>query len=239
LPLVKHFFFPGFTPRTGGLLRENSLLRRRDEFQADPGAQAAFWTSVAGRAPPEGALKVSLFSYAGAPIEALARAIQRHAGPVWLAATDGTPTAGLPKDAVSIPFLSQDRYDELLWACDLNFVRGEDSFVRAQWAGRPFAWNIYPTDDGAHWVKMSAFLARYTAGLDRTQAGAITSLWEAWNRRGEEPGDAEARPNLAESWAAFVSRREVFEAHAREWARRLAMRPDLADALVDFVDKVL
>jgi hypothetical protein len=239
LPLVKHFFFPGFTPRTGGLLREHSLLARRDEFQADAGAQAAFWTSLAGRRPPEGALKVSLFSYAGAPIDALARVIHRHPGPVWLAATDGTPTGGLPKDAVLVPFLSQDRYDELLWACDLNFVRGEDSFVRAQWAGRPFAWNIYPTDDGAHWVKMSAFLARYTAGLDRAHAGAITSLWEAWNRRGEEPGDVDPRPSLAESWAAFVSRREVFGAHARRWSAALASRPDLADQLVDFVDKVL
>src|SRR5690349_15742030 len=76
LPLVKHYFFPGFTPKTGGLLREYSLLRRRDEFQADAGAQAAFWRAVAGRAPPEGALKVSLFSYMGAPIESLARACE-------------------------------------------------------------------------------------------------------------------------------------------------------------------
>src|SRR6478736_6693789 len=75
LPLVKHYFFPGFTPRTGGLLREESLLRRRDEFQADRGAQAAFWRSIVGRAPAEGSLKVSLFGYAGAPYESLVRAI--------------------------------------------------------------------------------------------------------------------------------------------------------------------
>jgi hypothetical protein len=236
---VKHFFFPGFSARTGGLLREHSLLRRRDEFQADAGAQAAFWMSLAGRVPPEGALKLSLFSYAGAPIEALGRALQRHAGPVWVAATEGTPAAGLPRDAVRIPFLSQDRYDELLWACDVNFVRGEDSFVRAQWAGRPFAWNIYPTEDGAHWVKMSAFLARYTEGLDRAHAGAVTALWEAWNRRGEHPGSEEIRPSLAEAWAAFGARRAVLEAHARRWSARLAAQRDLADQLVDFVDKVL
>lgn len=239
LPLVKHYFFPGFTPRTGGLLREHSLLRRRDEFQADAGAQAAFWISLAGRAPPEGALKVSLFSYAGAPVEMLGRVLQRHAGPVWVAATEGTPSAGLPRDAVRIPFLSQDRYDELLWACDLNFVRGEDSFVRAQWAARPFVWNIYPTEDGAHWVKMSAFLARYTQGLDRAHAGAVTAFWEAWNRRGEEAGSEAIRPNLAEAWAAFAARREAFEAHARRWSATLALRPDLAAALVDFVDNVL
>jgi uncharacterized repeat protein (TIGR03837 family) len=50
LPLVKHYFFPGFTPRTGGLLREADLLARRDAFQSDERAQAAFWKSLVGRA---------------------------------------------------------------------------------------------------------------------------------------------------------------------------------------------
>ena len=89
LPLVKHYFFPGFTPRTGGLLREHSLLARRDEFQADAGAQRAFWTSLVGKAPPPQALKVSLFAYAGAPLEALARSCMQYPGPVWLIASEG------------------------------------------------------------------------------------------------------------------------------------------------------
>jgi uncharacterized repeat protein (TIGR03837 family) len=257
LPLVKHFFFPGFTPRTGGLLREHGLIARRDEFQADAGAQDAFWRDVAGRAPPPRAFKVSVFSYAGAPFEALVRACVRAPGATWLIATQGTPTQPLQAvleeanasrkpggnrrqtELVEIPFLAQDRYDQLLWACDMNFVRGEDSFVRAQWAGRPFAWNIYPTDDGAHWIKMAAFLARYTEGLDRAQAGVITALWEAWNRRGERPGEERAKPGLAESWAGFLARREAFAAHARAWSDRLAARRDLAAELVDFADNCL
>ena len=257
LPLVKHFFFPGFTPRTGGLLREHSLLGRRDEFQADEGTQEAFWRSVAGRTPPETALKVGLFMYAGAPVEGLVRACLRMPGPVWLVAAHGTPTGAFRSlleeanaerapggrrrqtELVEIPFLAQDRYDQLLWACDVNFVRGEDSFVRAQWAGRPFAWNIYPTDDGAHWVKMAAFLARYTEGLDRAQAGAMTALWEAWNRRGDDPDDGQMRPGLAEAWAGFTSRLPAFQAHARAWSDRLASRRDLAAELVDFADNVL
>jgi len=43
----------------------------------------------------------------------------------------GTPVRRGQLALHAIPFLAQDRYDELLWACDLNFVRGEDSFVRA------------------------------------------------------------------------------------------------------------
>ena len=46
----------------------------------------------------------------------------------------------------------------MLWACYLNFVRGEDSLVRALWAGQPFIWHIYPQDDNAHHAKLEAFL---------------------------------------------------------------------------------
>lgn len=261
LPLVKHYFFPGFTAKTGGLLREADLLARRDEFQADAGAQAAFWKSLTGRVPPEGALKVSLFTYADAPVESLARSCLQLPGPVWLLAPQGTAAAGLHQrltpghetirrnahsggrrrelEVFAIPFLPQDQYDLLLWACDVNFVRGEDSFVRAQWAARPFVWNIYPTEDNAHWVKLAAFLARYVEGLERLHGGALKALWEAWNRREGAPSQEAARLPLPEAWAGFVARRENLEAHARRWADELASRRDLAGALVDFADKVL
>jgi uncharacterized repeat protein (TIGR03837 family) len=261
LPLVKHYFFPGFTPRTGGLLREAGLLTRRDAFQDDAYAQAMFWKTLVGRTPPEGALKVSLFGYAGAPFDSLVRRCEHHPGPVWLVAPEGVAATALrgreaPPHAVrrrnavdggrrreisvfTVPFLPQDRYDELLWASDVNFVRGEDSFVRAQWAARPFVWNVYPTGDQAHWVKLSAFLARYTAALDRTHAAAVTTLWEAWNRAAESVAGERAGPGMAEAWPAFVARRPALEAHGRDWAQGLAARRDLAEELVDFADNVL
>jgi uncharacterized repeat protein (TIGR03837 family) len=261
LPLVKHYFFPGFTSRTGGLLREEDLLRRRFEFQRDAGAQEAFWQGLVGRAPPQGALKVSLFTYAGAPLEALARACADYPGPVWLVIPEGLAAATLrdrfnprhdtirrnehPGDrrrevqVFTVPFLPQDRYDVLLWACDVNFVRGEDSFVRAQWAARPFVWQIYPTEDGAHWIKLGAFLQRYTAALPRDKAAAVTGMWEAWNARTDVPDPAPARPAVVHAWAEFIAREEALQAHARDWAHGLAQRPDLAGAIVDFADNVL
>jgi uncharacterized repeat protein (TIGR03837 family) len=260
LPLVKHYFFPGFTPRTGGLLRERGLLDRRDAFQSDAGAQAAFWRSVAGRVPPANALKVSIFSYAGAPLDTLVRSVAGYPGPVWLVVPEGAASTVLsgrePAHAtirrnrqdggnrreveiVVVPFLQQDRYDMLLWACDVNFVRGEDSFVRAQWAARPFVWHIYPQEDGAHWVKLAAFLRRYTDALDRSRAAAVTGLWEAWNRRDGDVSGKAAPPALAEAWAAFVARREVLQAHAEAWCRTQSERPDLCSQLVLFADKML
>ena len=78
-----------------------------------------------------------------------------------------------------LPTLTQRDYDHLLWACDLNFVRGEDSLVRALWAGKPLVWQIYPQSDGVHLVKLQAF-------LDIIQAPAtLRDLHQRWN---EAPG---------------------------------------------------
>src|SRR5690606_8524637 len=78
------------------------------------------------------------------------------------------PGEHLTRDALQLrvlPFTDQAGYDRLLWACDLNFVRGEDSYVRAQWAARPLVWHIYPQAEDAHRIKLAAFLDRYCAGL--------------------------------------------------------------------------
>lgn len=237
LPLTKHYYFPGFTPRTGGLLREASLLERRDRFQDDEAAQAGLWQALCARQPPPGALKVSVFAYAGAPIRPLLDALARGPKPAWCAIPEGPMAEGLGREdlergslvAQVVPFVAQDRYDELLWACDVNFVRGEDSFVRAQWAARPFIWHIYPQEEGAHWVKLHAFMDRYGAGLGREHREAFTGLWEGWNRGGD----------LASAWPAFASRLGAFTEHARGWSLAQAARRELAAGLADFADNVL
>jgi len=128
-----------------------------------------------------------------------------------------------------LPFLEQDRYDKLLWACDFNFVRGEDSFVRAQWAARPMAWQIYPQEAGAHWPKLSAFLDRYCADLPLSTVAALSTFFEAWN------GDVLSAPN----WESLWRHRAVLEKHAKEWANRLIKKEDLTTKLVNFCNNKL
>jgi uncharacterized repeat protein (TIGR03837 family) len=241
-PLTRHFFFPGFTPQTGGLLRESGLLARRDSFRRDAATQERFWSETAGRIPPPASLRISLFGYDAAPFAALLGSLATATQPIWLAVPEGAASRaaqawahargaaeGGALSVVPLPFLHQDRYDELLWACGVNFVRGEDSFVRAQWAGVPFVWQPYPTADGAHQVKLTAFLARYTAGMDRATAAAVTGLWEAWNRgEGVGPG-----------WQAFEAALPALRPLASEWSARLASRPGLAAQLVDFADHLI
>src|SRR5215831_1379994 len=61
LPLTRHFFFPGFTRASGGLLHERDLLARRDAFHTDPGARSAFLSRL--DLPADAATLVSLFCY--------------------------------------------------------------------------------------------------------------------------------------------------------------------------------
>jgi len=157
--LTKHFFYPGFTERTGGLLRGPGLLARRERFDR------AAWLKRHGIAW-RGERLVSLFCYEPPALAALLAQFERAAEPTRLLVTAGRASAALPpgpaqRGALAIhwlPALAQPEFDHLLWTCDLNFVRGEDSLVRALWAGAPFVWQIYPQDDDAHHVKLDAFL---------------------------------------------------------------------------------
>ncbi len=159
---TKTFFYPGFTPDTGGLLRETDLLERQQNF--DLVKRSAWREQHAPQLPPDGLL-ISLFCYEPA---ALPQLLTQLAGtPHHLLVTPGRPLAAVQQalkgmaehpNWSALPYTSQDGFDEMLWACDLNFVRGEDSLVRALWAGQPFIWHIYPQDDNAHHAKLEAFL---------------------------------------------------------------------------------
>jgi uncharacterized repeat protein (TIGR03837 family) len=160
---TKHFFYPGFTPDTGGLMRETGLIERQQAFESS-GQRAAWRLKHAPALAPDGLL-ISLFCYEPT---ALPQLLTQLAGtPHHLLVTPGRPLAAVQQalkgmtvqpNWSALPYTDQDGFDEMLWACDLNFVRGEDSLVRALWAGQPFIWHIYPQDDNAHHDKLEAFL---------------------------------------------------------------------------------
>jgi uncharacterized repeat protein (TIGR03837 family) len=245
LPLTKYFFFPGFTEKTGGLLLERDLLAQRDVFQSDAGAQELFWSSlgVPGRTADE--LRVSLFSYENEALEGLLHSWEQGDQTVTCLLPEGrslpqvasyfgqqTGEAGAVWQRGNLcvhvlPFVEQERYDELLWACDINFVRGEDSCVRAQWAAKPFIWHIYPQHDGVHLTKLEALLTRYTAGLPPETVSSVRDLWRAWN----------GGTDIAGAWTHFAAQRGELTRHGAEWARRLESN-NLALNLLDFCRQV-
>jgi uncharacterized repeat protein (TIGR03837 family) len=241
LPLTRYFFFPGFTVKSGGLLRERDLFFRRDRFRTDASARSALWRAVGLSAPAPEALVVSLFCYANAALPSLLDAWARSTRAILCVVPDGVAAAALERwsgtslsagqrfsrgslTLAGVPFVAQDDYDRLLWSCDVNFVRGEDSFVRAQWAAAPMVWQAYPQAENTHRLKHEAFLARYAAALPEELATALRSLSTAWNAG----GDADA------TWHRFAAVRNELETHARSWASALGGQRDLAAALVKF-----
>ena len=225
LPLVKHFFFPGFVAGTGGLLREKN-----------------FAVPHAGHFIPPlptflGQLEISLFCYDNPALPTLLDAWRDGRESITCHVADGLPRRqvedwlGQPFPAgvsiqrgglklVALPFLPQTEYDELLARCRLNFVRGEDSFVRAQWAERPFVWQAYPQAENAHFDKLDAFLSLFAkVGIGGT---ALHNFWHAWN------GDGQL------NWAEFSAILPALTDHAPGWAKQIAGQGDLATNLVKF-----
>ncbi|MBA6142993.1 elongation factor P maturation arginine rhamnosyltransferase EarP [Pseudomonas sp. p99-361] len=239
--LRKVFFFPGFTENTGGLLREAELLARRDALQQSAAARQAFLQGLAV-SPAPGALLISLFAYENPQLGNWLDALAAGDQACHLLVPQGRVVAGLshwlgeaPLQAGQVrtrgvltvqvlPFVSQDDFDRLLWCCDFNAVRGEDSFVRAQWAGQPMLWHIYVQDENAHWEKLEAFLALYRRGLSTDAGAALLGLWRAWNMD----------QDMGQAWQAARRHWPELQQHARCWAAQQAAQPDLATALVHF-----
>lgn len=212
---TRWFFYPGFTSATGGLLREPDLFERQTRFDARA------WRRQ--HQVNDDALTISLFCYEPPALAALLhRAAEAGA---QLLVTPGRAAAAVlaqPVPAALAPHWLQARaqpgFDELLWACDLNFVRGEDSLVRALWAGRPFVWQIYPQHDGAHHEKLNAFLDWLQAPASLRRAHA------AWN--GQAPADLpRLDADLLAEWSACVQSARA----------RLLAQPDLTTQLLQFV----
>ena len=253
MPVTKYFFFPGFTLQTGGLLLERDLIARRDVFQSELHTQAVFWRALGVPLPKPDEVRVSLFCYENIALPELFSTWAKASIPILCLVPEDCV---LPQVAAFfgrelvvagdilqygnleirvLPFIEQERYDELLWACDINFVRGEDSFVRAQWAGKPFVWHIYPQRDKVHIKKLRAFMELYCSGLQSDATQALCSLWQGWNI-GQSEGQV-ALTSIKPAWKDYWEHRALLQRHAREWSQHLSGN-SLVLNLLNFVQKI-
>ena len=232
---TKWFFYPGFTTSTGGLLREPGLAERQAGFDRSA------WLAAQG-INATGEKLVSLFCYEPAALPTLLQQLSQHGlggGPVRVLVAAGRASSAVKSILVNkkgflstihernklsisyLPWLPQTEFDHLLWACDLNFVRGEDSLVRALWAGKPFVWHIYPQDDQAHLDKLDAF-------LDMVQApSSLRSFHQAWNNQKTSIDPPHLPLPDLPTWQTCAT-----ATHAR-----LVRQNDLTSGLLNFVAK--
>jgi uncharacterized repeat protein (TIGR03837 family) len=268
--LVKTFFFPGLVPGTGGVLKERDLDAQRAAFEASPAMREQWWRDTVGAAPPSaGSIAISLFAYENPAVDALLEQWRDAPAPVVLLVPEGRISGALARffgvpsfaagthatrgslTAHALAFTEQPGYDRLLWASDLNFVRGEDSFVRAQWAARPFVWHIYPQADDAHLPKLDAALEHYARAAPQGTArraprrasdehphalppaarDALTRFWHAWNGVGN--------PDWTALWTDLVHHLPALTARAGQWAHELARAGDLAGNLAEYAKSQL
>lgn len=239
--LVRYFIYPGFSAQTGGLLRERFLPALKQ--QAEQSTVSA-WQQL-GLVPAADVINLSLFSYAHAPISGLLDSLAASPYPSRLIVPESVAAAvsqalGLDTlksgqsvkhhncEIVVIPFLSQIDYDLLLALCDVNFVRGEDSWIRALWAAKPMVWLPYLQSENTHLQKLEAFLKHYLALASDEVTASVTSVMQAWATGVWSD----------ERWQAFISHREHITKHAEAYASQLSQQPDLASNLVIFIEKL-
>lgn len=245
LGLKKAFYFPGFNIKTGGLIKESTLDSEYHRFLASPQAPIQFLNSL-GVSDFSADLTISLFGYENSAIPFLLDAWAASSKSILCLVPPGKILPDIENylgrklaqgDEHSqgslrikvIPFINQKDYDKLLWCCDLNFVRGEDSFVRAQWAQKPFVWHIYPQDDDAHLTKLEAFLHLYLEEAPIELKEAVSGLFFQWNV-GKDPSD---------NWSQCVSNLQNWQKHSLKWSQHLNSLGDLASNMVQFCQKTL
>ena len=229
--LTRYFYFPGFTEATGGLIRERGIIELNQQDN-----------------PKVNDLKVSLFCYPNAPIHHLFTAMLdcNELINCYVPASSILPqiadffgeetiTVGdyLSRDNLHIhilPFLSQADYDKLLRDCDINFVRGEDSWVRAIWAGKPFIWQPYLQTENTHIKKLKAFITMFYANCEQKQM-----LWKAheyWAAEHAFEGDFKL------IWQNYINALQAIKLYTKTQSQKLAAQTDLAAKLVIFCNKL-
>ncbi len=230
---VEHFYYPGFDSRTGGLLREDGVFARRDAFVGS--GEQRVWLATRGIAPDPGERIATLFCYPNAPVASWLRLLATGSTRWRVLVPEGVADAAIAthfgsagaagrvmRDASlavqPVPFLPQDDYDRMLWSADLNLVRGEDSWVRAQWAARPFLWQPYRQQAGAHLVKLRAFLHRLHAPAEVDDAMLSWSGDGDWSR----------------AWQALDAKLDALRPGFARWSAALGAQDDLCSRFAEF-----
>ena len=201
--IPKYFFFPGFQDEAGGILVDPIPPVGTTVANQIPNDLNEIWSELRSNAK-----RISVFCYPGAPLRKWLEDLSGLGEDIDVLLTHGHTELlnlygehafELPANIqlLSMPFVSQDDYDWVLSQCDFNIVRGEDSFVRAQLAGKPFIWHIYPQEDRVHEVKLAAFLDLYLQDANQelrlatiaAMTWAMPSEWfgalDTWNAHSE------------------------------------------------------
>lgn len=175
--LKKVFFMPGFTEKSGGVIADSNYLERIQRvLENKEFYEKKYLSDIEDR---ENKIVGTLFSYEKNFTPLLEDLKKLDKDVVILAMGEKTQDSlrkilknfsiedfrnSLKYGKIEIKFLNflnQEEYEELINIVDFNFVRGEDSFIRAVLTGKPYMWHIYCQEEYAHMDKIEGFLDKY------------------------------------------------------------------------------
>lgn len=201
--LKKYFFMPGFKESTGGVIVDKLFLDRKIKVQNDP---QIYYKKYLPDLIDKDYFIGTIFSYEKNFLPLLNVLLKNEKNNCLLVLGEKSQESmrvilkefnfaevsngNFDFENIKIkfmPFLEQEEYEELINLVHYNFVRGEDSFIRALLTGKPFMWHIYLQDEMAHMDKIDGFIERYREVLEEmkleTPLNVHTKLLRDYNLR--------------------------------------------------------
>lgn len=248
-------FMPGFTAKTGGLILDEPFISHwRMDFKKSPKLserENATCDKIAVQ-------NILIFSYRNnfAPIiRAFYALCDKTASRITIALAQGIGKESFLEryraccdshtfnssriQCDELPFLSQEKWDELLLQMDVLFVRGEDSLARACLCGTPFVWNAYPQetpqDKTYHLVKVRALLERMRPHFSENEFAIIEQLWLLYNKGTCDNSDSAAEQKLENACFAFLSHAHNLKRGFETFSQSLFALGNFSEKLDDFI----
>ena len=247
----KYFWLMGFTPSSGGLLRESNYINHalpttdlsalqmlRSSLQL-PEKTSPEWF-IFGYHSPVWAQWLKMWQASDSPITLL---LAGHQVCDSLRDVGSIPNIALQQagdswqvdcvQLIRIPFVPQTDFDSVLQLADGLIIRGEDSFVRAQYAAKPFFWHIYPQNEAAHLDKLQAFWSKTAPYYHQT-------VYEAHQRLSNELNGSttlSAAQRLA-AWQTLQQQFVPWQQNALSWQQALFAQTDAVSRLDDFIQSL-
>lgn len=250
--LKKYFFMPGFTEKTGGVIVDSLFLDRKKSVLKN---KYMYLNKYIPEIEKEDYFIGTIFSYEKNFLPLLDVLIENKRKNCLLILGEKSQTSiksiiqdldGVTsKDDIYqyrnimfkfMPFLEQEEYEELINLVDYNFVRGEDSFVRALLTGKPFIWHIYLQDEMAHMDKIEGFVGKYRDTLEKVGSkGALDThieLLRDYNLR-----DSNSLELGKESFDNFFKKFEEISKLSQNYSEYIELKCNLIDKLNEFILK--
>lgn len=223
--LKKYFFIPGLSEKSGGIILDKEFLDRKNKVQENKEYYLKQFNINENYD-----LIISVFSYEK-NFDNFLETLQKLDKKVLLLLLSEKTQKNFIKyfdnnnyydkiKAVKLPFFTYDKYEELLALCDINLVRGEDSFVRALLLAKPFLWHIYPQDENAHIIKLESFLEKYCPNNKELKETFIN-----YNINKDD-------------FSYFFDNLDEIKKYNEKYADYLIENCNLIDKLINFIEKI-